>query len=64
METHQGRVHPVDKSDLSVVLLTGGTSRRMGTDKAQLEFGTDTLLMFQLAQIPRGISVIVVGETQ
>jgi molybdenum cofactor guanylyltransferase len=54
----------VDKSDLSVVLLTGGTSRRMGTDKAQLEFGTDTLLMFQLAQIPRGISVIVVGETQ
>ena len=63
VETHQTRLEPVEKTDLSVILLTGGTSRRMGRDKADLPFGPDTLLMFQLARIPLGIQIIVVGES-
>jgi len=63
VETHQTRLGPVEKTDLSVILLTGGTSARMGRDKADLPFGPDTLLMFQLARIPPGIQIIVVGES-
>jgi molybdopterin-guanine dinucleotide biosynthesis protein A len=52
----------VDTHLLSVILLTGGSSRRMGGDKAGLEFGNDTLLTFHLKQIPREFPVVVVGE--
>ena len=48
--------------EVSVILLTGGSSRRMGTDKASVKLGNDTLLDFQLAQIPTGVPTIVVGE--
>ncbi len=54
---------PVNKSAVSVILLTGRSSRRMGSDKASLDFGNDTLLKFQLDQIPHGIPIVVVGET-
>jgi molybdopterin-guanine dinucleotide biosynthesis protein A len=52
----------VDTSLPSVILLTGGSSRRMGSDKASLVFGGDTLLAFHLEQIPSEFSVVVVGE--
>jgi len=52
----------VDTCLLSVILLTGGSSRRMGRDKATLEFGDDTLLTFHLQRIPRTFPVVVVGE--
>jgi molybdopterin-guanine dinucleotide biosynthesis protein A len=47
--------------DVSVLLLTGGTSRRMGTDKASLRFGAGTLLDFVLGRVPAGIHTVVVG---
>ena len=34
----------------------------MRTDKASVKLGNDTLLDFQLAQIPTGVPTIVVGE--
>ena len=52
----------VDTCLLSVILLTGGSSHRMGSDKASLEFGGDTLLTFHLKQIPSELPVVVVGE--
>ena len=53
---------PVNKPEVSVILLTGGSSRRMRTDKASVKLGNDTLLDFQLGQIPPGVPTIVVGE--
>lgn len=53
----------VDAPELSVILLTGGSSRRMGSDKAGLRFGDDTLLTFNLKQVPRKFPVVVVGES-
>jgi molybdenum cofactor guanylyltransferase len=46
----------------SIVILTGGTSRRMGRDKASVDFGGTSLLEFVLAQVPEGTSIIIVGE--
>lgn len=48
--------------DLSIVILTGGTSRRMGTDKASMRLGSRSMLEHALAQIPSSTSVVVVGE--
>ena len=56
------RLKPVNKPEVSVILLTGGSSRRMRTDKASVKLGNDTLLDFQLGQIPPGVPTIVVGE--
>jgi len=53
----------VKSGELSVILLAGGSSRRMGSDKTNVEFGNGTLLTFQLEQIPRTFFVVVVGET-
>jgi molybdopterin-guanine dinucleotide biosynthesis protein A len=53
----------VNSGELSVILLAGGSSRRMGSDKAKIDFGGGTLLTFQLEQIPSTFSVVVVGET-
>ena len=47
----------------SVVILTGGTSRRMGQDKAALDFGGESLLEFVVGLIPTGNKIVVVGET-
>ena len=52
----------MNKPEVSVILLTGGSSRRMRTDKASVKLGNDTLLDFQLGQIPPGVPTIVVGE--
>jgi molybdopterin-guanine dinucleotide biosynthesis protein A len=53
----------VNSGELSVILLAGGSSRRMGSDKANIDFGSGTLLIFQLEQIPSTFTVVVVGET-
>jgi molybdopterin-guanine dinucleotide biosynthesis protein A len=53
----------VDSSGLSVVVLAGGSSRRMGSDKSKTAFGGGTILNFQLEQIPNDYNVVVVGET-
>lgn len=59
---HPASLRPVHNPNASVILLTGGSSQRMGTDKAAVKLGSDTLLDFQLAQIPSGVPTIVVGE--
>lgn len=46
----------------SVVILTGGTSRRMGHDKAAVDFGGIPLLEFVVGLIPPGNQIVVVGE--
>jgi molybdopterin-guanine dinucleotide biosynthesis protein A len=47
--------------DNTIVILTGGTSKRMGQDKATLPFGNSTLLAFQYEQIPTNSPVVIVG---
>lgn len=46
----------------SIVILTGGTSRRMGQDKASLDFGGKSILEFVIELIPSGNEIFVVGE--
>lgn len=46
----------------SVVILTGGTSRRMGQDKASVNFGGTSLLEFVVGMIPAGMNIVVVGK--
>lgn len=62
MDGGRTSLDPVNKSDLSVIVLTGGSSTRMGSDKASLNFGPGTLLQFQLNQIPNNTPIIVVGD--
>lgn len=46
----------------AIVILTGGTSRRMASDKADLPFGSDhTLLGYILSQIQRDNQVLIAG---
>ena len=47
----------------SVVVLTGGSSTRMGRDKASLEVAGMTLLQRTLVGIPRFVPIVVVGPT-
>jgi molybdopterin-guanine dinucleotide biosynthesis protein A len=63
VDSNSASLDAVDSGELSVILLAGGSSRRMGSDKANIEFGAGTLLTFQLEQIPSTFSVVVVGET-
>lgn len=63
VDSYPASLVTVDTCLLSVILLTGGSSRRMGSDKASLEFGGDTLLTFHLKQIPSEFPVVVVGES-
>lgn len=63
VDSCQASLVPVDNGGCSVILLTGGSSRRMGNDKAGLTFGNRTLLTFQLEQIPSKIPIVVVGES-
>lgn len=46
----------------SVIILTGGTSRRMGQDKASVDFGGSSILEFVVGLIPPGTPIMVVGE--
>lgn len=46
----------------SVVILTGGTSRRMGQDKATLNFGGTSLVEFVVGLVPFGMNVVMVGK--
>jgi len=48
-------------AESAFVILTGGTSKRMGQDKATLRFGDATLLVFQYQQIPAESPVVIVG---
>jgi len=48
-------------TESAFVILTGGTSKRMGQDKAGLMFGADSLLAFQYQQIPAESPVVIVG---
>lgn len=48
-------------SDWSVVILTGGGSRRMGRDKASVTVGGRTLLDRLLCGLPAAVPVVVVG---
>ena len=49
--------------DVEAVLLTGGASRRMGTDKAELAVGGTTLAERTLAEFDRvGVPVTVLGR--
>jgi molybdenum cofactor guanylyltransferase len=47
--------------DWTVVVLTGGRSRRMGRDKATLEVAGRTLLERTLQQVPADVPVVVAG---
>ena len=50
--------------DVEAVLLTGGASRRMGSDKASLSVGTTTLAERTLAEFDRvHVPVTVLGRT-
>lgn len=48
-------------SDWTVVVLTGGRSRRMGRDKATLEVAGRTLLERTLHDVPDDVPVVVAG---
>ena len=52
----------IKPGDLTGFVLAGGTSRRMGRDKAQIPWGDGTLLTHAIAQIQNVVSgVLVVG---
>ena len=59
---HDGRVTAsAAAADWTVVVLTGGRSRRMGRDKATLEVAGRTLLERTLQHVPRDVPVVVAG---
>lgn len=48
-------------SDLSAMILTGGSSKRFGSDKSQALLGAKTLIENLLTTLPPDIDVIIVG---
>ena len=60
---HDGAVPDAQEAvpEWTVVVLTGGGSRRMGQDKATLDVGGATLLDRTLADVPPEVPVVVAG---
>jgi len=48
-------------SSLSVLILTGGTSRRFGSDKSEALIGGRALIDHLIDEIPTGVPIVIVG---
>lgn len=46
---------------LSAMILTGGTSRRFGSDKSQAKFGENSLIENLLTTLPPEMGIVIVG---
>ena len=52
----------MDSQSASIIVLSGGTSSRFGSDKAQATLGTQTIIEYVLSNIPKEFKIIVVGQ--